>query len=112
MPIVIAVIIAVLAAVGAFFGVSALLGGSDTEGTIDECSIASDGKLTASGTVKSSSEVDTKVSVRFDDANTGTEVDRTDVDVTGAADESIPWTAEGQAGDEVTKVTCVLGPLD
>ncbi len=109
----IAGIVAVVAAIAAFFGIRALVGGgADVQGTVDECSIAADGALTASGTVESGDALNTTVEVRFEDLATGTEVDRDTVEVRGDAGESVAWSASGQAGDGVERVTCVLGPID
>ena len=109
MPIIIAVVIALLAAVAVFLFVSGVLGGDEGEVTLndDDCEIAADGTLSASGTYKSDSDVDGSLDVRFDDQD-GNEVDSASVDIKGDADEEIPWTATGSAGDDVTKVTCTV----
>lgn len=111
--IVIGVLIVVLFAVGAVFGFRALRGSSSPfDGTVDRCHIASDGALTASGTVTSDEELDETLEVRFEDTATGDEVDRTTVDVRGSGGEQVPWSANGQAPEEVNRVTCTLGPAD
>ena len=112
LPIIIAIVIAVIAAVAVFFFVSSALGGDDAEITITGCDIAADGTLTATGTLESASEVDGSLDVRFDNAEDGSEVDSTSTDVSGAADESIEWSASGAAGDDVARVTCTAGPLN
>ncbi|MEZ5350129.1 MAG: hypothetical protein R2714_13165 [Microthrixaceae bacterium] len=110
--VVIGVLIALLVAAGSFLGVSALINSGSVSGTVDECRIDPDGTLTASGTVSSDDEIDQTLSIRFDDADTGVEVDRAAVDVAGGPGDDVLWTARGQAGENVNRVTCVLGPLD
>ena len=104
----IGVLIALLVAVGTFFGVRALAGGSAFEGSVQQCHIATDGTLTASGTVTANEAMDTTLEVRFDDANGGGLVDSTEVLVEAEAGEEVSWSATGTAGDDVTRVTCTL----
>ncbi|MFV0315651.1 MAG: hypothetical protein ACK5O2_01655 [Microthrixaceae bacterium] len=105
-------LIALLVAIGAFVAVRAFMGGAAITGTVDECRIDADGTLTASGTVRSDEALDRALSIRFEDAQTGAEVDRATVDVAGGPEETIPWTVRGQAGDSVNRVDCILGPMD
>jgi len=108
---IIAAVIAVVAAVGAFVLATQVLGGgSNVSGGIDQCAIEADGTLTATGWVRSDDAIDATFDVRFDDANNNVEVDRDTVKVTAPAGQRATWTAQGKAGDKVTKVTCVLGP--
>ena len=97
--------------VGAIVGfvlVTSLFGGNNPEGTVDTCTITADGTLVAGGTVNNASEGD--LTVRFDDADSGVEVDRVDVQLDTDTDASQDWSVEGSAGDQVQRVTCVLGP--
>jgi hypothetical protein len=107
-PVIIAIVIALVAAVAAFFLVSNLLGGSDAETTIDNCVLEADGTMTVDGTITSESDVDGSLEVRFDDAESGEEVDRTTVEVKGDAGEDIPFSATGEAGDDVSRIDCVV----
>jgi hypothetical protein len=104
------VVLALLLGVGVFFLVRSVFGGSDLEITIpeDNCVIEADGTMTVDGTVTSDSDVDTSLEVRFDDAESGEEVDRTTVDVKGDAGDEIPFSATGEAGDDVTRIDCVV----
>lgn len=108
----VAVVIALLVAAGAAVAVWALTRGGGTEATVDECVIEPDGALAAAGTIRSDGDVDATVEVRFEDRDTGTEVDRDTIEVRGSAGTTIEWSAAGQAGEDVDRVTCVLGPLE
>lgn len=111
--IVLAVLIVALVAIGGFFGFRALDGSAAAvEGTVDRCHIASDGTLSASGTVTSGEETDMTLEIRFEDVTNSTEVDRATVDVSGPTGQPIPWSASGQAPDDVVRVTCLMGPAD
>jgi hypothetical protein len=110
--VIIAVVIALVAAVAAFFLVSNLLGGSDAEPTIENCAIEADGTMRVDGTLTSDSDFDGSLEVRFDDADSGDEVDRTTVDVEGDAGEDIPFSATGEAGDDVDRIDCVVVAAD
>lgn len=110
---IIGVLIVILAAVGSVFGFRALRGSSGAfDGTVDVCHIASDGALSASGTVTSDEALDETLEVRFEDTASGEVVDRTTVDVSGSAGEQVPWSANGQAPEETDRVTCTVGPAD
>ncbi|MCZ7630612.1 MAG: hypothetical protein M5U19_16950 [Microthrixaceae bacterium] len=103
--------IVVLVAIGAFFGFRALTGSAaPVDGTVEQCHIATDGTLSASGTVTSDEALDTALEVRFEDVADGEVVDRSTVDVSGSAGEQIQWSATGQAPDDVVRVTCTIGP--
>lgn len=111
--IVVGALILLLVAVGGFFAFRAVTdSAAPFEGTVDECHIASDGTLTASGTITSDEAVDTTLEVRFEDVTDNAEVDRSTVDVSGSAGEQIPWSVTGHAPDDVTRVTCSMGPAD
>jgi hypothetical protein len=111
--IVIGVLIVLLVAIGGFFGLQTLNGSAGTfEGTVDQCHIASDGTLTASGTVTSDEALDTTLEIRFDDAADGAQVDLTTVSVAGSAGEQVQWSGTGQAPEDVNRVTCTMGPAD
>jgi len=108
-----AVVIALVAAVGAFFAVQALLGGDgEVTGAVDECNISADGSLTASGWVQSEDALDGTVEITFEDADGGGEVDRDTVEVSAAAGERAQWTASGSAGADVQGVTCLVDSVD
>lgn len=113
MAIVLGVLIVVLVAIGGVFGLRTLNASAGTfEGTVDQCHIASDGTLTASGTVTSDEAIDTTLEVRFDDAANGSQVDLTTVSVSGSAGEQVQWSGTGQAPSDVNRVTCTMGPAD
>ena len=113
MLVVIGVVIVVLVVIGGFFGFRAMDGSAGSlDGTVDQCHIAADGTLTASGTVTSDKELDTTLEVSFDNAANDAQVDRTTVDVSGSAGEQVQWIATGQAPDDVTRVTCTMGPAN
>lgn len=111
--IVIGILIVALVAIGGLFGLRALSGSEGPiEGTVDQCHIAVDGTLTASGTVTSDEALDTTLEVRFDDAANGAQVDRTTVDAAGSAGEQVQWSATGQAPEDVKRVTCTMRAAD
>jgi hypothetical protein len=109
--VVIGLLIVLLVAVGGVFGFRTLNGSAGTfEGTVDQCHIAADGTLTASGTITSEEAMDTTLEVRFDNAADSTQVDRTTVEVAGSAGEQVQWNAAGHAPEDVDRVTCTMGP--
>jgi hypothetical protein len=108
------VLLAVLA-IGAI-GAVALLGSSssgDLTATVGTCQIAADGSLTTSGLVRNSGGDSQKVklTVVFDNADGGKQVDRSFVDITVPANGKQSWQATGNAADDVKKVTCVVSDL-
>jgi hypothetical protein len=102
-------------AIGAI-GAVALLGSSssgDLKATVGTCQIAADGSLTTSGLVKNSGGESQKVklTVVFNNADGGKQIDRSFVNVTVPADGNQTWEATGNAGDDVKKVTCVVSDI-
>jgi hypothetical protein len=80
---------------------------SVTDAAVDECVIEADGTMIAKGWVTADERV--TLAVRFQDADSGTELDRATVTPRGSVDERQSWTAQGSTDDdEVQKVTCVL----
>ncbi len=102
---VLAILLLVVGAVVGFLLVAGVLG-SSAEGEVSACVIDADGSINAAGWV--SGAEDSTLVVRFEDADTGVEVDRAEVSPLRSNQDRAPWTAEGQAGPEVDRVKCVL----
>ena len=102
---VLAILLLLAGAVVGFLLVTGALG-SSAEGEVSACVIDADGSISAAGWV--SGAEDSTLVVRFEDADTGVEVDRAEVSPLRSTEERAPWTAKGQAGAEVDRVKCVL----
>ena len=80
---------------------------SVTDAAVDECAIEADGTMVAAGWVTADERV--TLEVRFEDADSGKELDRVSVTPRGPVTRRQVWTAEGSTDDDaVQKVTCVL----
>jgi hypothetical protein len=80
---------------------------SVTDAAVEECAIAADGTMVAAGWVEADERV--TLEVRFEDADSGKELDRVTVTPRGPVSRRQVWTAKGSTDDDaVQKVTCVL----
>jgi FlaG/FlaF family flagellin (archaellin) len=80
---------------------------SVTDAAVEECTIGADGTMVAAGWVTAEERV--TLEVRFEDAESGKELDRVTVTPRGPVSRRQVWTAEGTTDDDaVQKVTCVL----
>lgn len=105
--IVLVLILVVGAAVAAvalgLFGTSS----SELELDVQRCEIATDGSLSASGTIASrGGESDVILDIRFLDVDGGDVVDTDRITVVVPADAAERWRGTGSAPDEVQQVTC------
>ena len=106
-------VLVILALIGGGIAVAVARSNDDFTATINRCSIAADGSLTAKGTVHTSSgSGSVQVSVQFDDAATRKHVDRSVVGAQLNSNGRGIWTASGSAGDEVQRVTCVVARVN
>jgi len=98
-------VVLVLIVGGGVAGFFVLGGSSSAKLTVDSCEIASDGTLTATGTVADGGDTTVEVGVTFIEVSSGDKVDDETVPVR-LLDGSGGWSAIGAAGDSVTRVTC------
>ncbi len=107
---VIAALVVALLVLGGVAAVGLMAFGSSSELalTIDTCQIASDGSMTASGTVDGPSGTGVNVRVVFTDVETGEQVDTgdTSVDLGTSISGGDPWSVSGIAGNQVQQVSC------
>ena len=98
-------VVALLVIGGVAAAIVVMSGSSDAELTVDTCEIASDGTLSATGTVSGASGDRVRVEVDFVDVATDDDADSADVDVALDGGDGT-WSASGSAGADVNQVSC------